>query len=472
MTWKLLGCSILLATANACSDEGNQEKLNSSRNGDRLAETESNENLRATSHRAAHNSSEYWLAPLMQFPYPESGAFIGQGWNSISGMPTSSSCVSVDVAPLETTTYNSQAKRIQSSLEIEKRSSFSANVSGFGGSAGYKSNSQNKINSDDQNFMLSFESSHGSTFAVPPDSMSTQNRETFFSSLQPNSDSTEKINTTALLLASSLPIRMQPSSIEIEESKLDLLDKDPAQFALTCGDGFVAALHRGVRIDIVLSQRYTSLDSKNSFSAYLGGSGFGVSGSAATSREYSKATAQNELSYSILQEGGMPLLPKSIGGQSDKFDVGQLLPQPEHFVSNPNVWSMTVIPYGNISSREELRSSSTFKYWTVRDYYIVLSDIYEVAGQVLEEAILLPSDGTYDAKMIDAFGGMEAIKELRSDIREDLLILERAIFYCNGSATTNCDVDLVFDDVVHDAQKKHAQVCHDKVQTRTVPWMI
>ena len=112
------------------------------------------------------------------FPYPGAGAQIGQGWDSFGERGTTGFCVSVEGQRLEHTSFESHVEQIQSTYSLIKKvtSSISAAYSGgsFGGSASASSEKELRIDSDDQNFLFTFESSSGSTFAVPPGTYSSK----------------------------------------------------------------------------------------------------------------------------------------------------------------------------------------------------------------------------------------------------------------------------------------------------------
>src|SRR5580704_2078221 len=75
--------------------------------------------------------------PSADYPYPNAGARIGQGWDSFNERATGASCVDVVEAPLEKASFETHVEQIQStySLATQTTTSVSASYSGFGASA-------------------------------------------------------------------------------------------------------------------------------------------------------------------------------------------------------------------------------------------------------------------------------------------------------------------------------------------------
>jgi hypothetical protein len=108
---------------------------------------------------------------LASYPYPNAGAKIGQGWDSFNEAGTGAACVDVAEVQLESTSFQTTVEQIQSTYSFLTKiaSSVTASYSGFGAhaSGNLSASSSVKINSDDQNYLFTFRSSNGSTFAAP-----------------------------------------------------------------------------------------------------------------------------------------------------------------------------------------------------------------------------------------------------------------------------------------------------------------
>jgi hypothetical protein len=294
-----------------------------------------------------------------EYPYPKAGAKIGQGWDSFNERATTASCVEVAEVRLETASFKTHVEQIQStySLITKTTTSVSAAYNGFGvgASGSFSTSSSLSINTDDQNFLFTFESSDGSTFATAPDS---QRDDGFALSDQAvkgltalKSDAAQQ-NYLAKFWQSPLA---GTGAIKLTAAATELRNKSPKDFDRICGDGFVSAIHRGGRINLLLTQRFASAASANSLAASLSASGYGASGSGSYTTSTQRLTSTNNLAYRVFQEGGIPLKPVALSplAKDEFFDVNAILPAPDQLIANPTAFTVTVTPYQNAIAESE-----------------------------------------------------------------------------------------------------------------------
>jgi len=232
------------------------------------------------------------------YTYPQEGVVIGQGWDSFNEKGTTALCVTVEVVPLERRSFRQNVEQLFSSYSLITKTSSSISAS-YKGSAGKASgrtetSKDRTISTDDQNFLFSFESVNGSTFAVPPGSIAGE--QSAFSG------EFEKILGTAkpgqgydqiISAALSRPTRNGAARIQLTADAEKLLRSDSGAFNRICGDGFVAAIHRGGRVDLVLTQHGSNQKDRDTLKASLSASGYGFSASASSPFTRCNSASQN-----------------------------------------------------------------------------------------------------------------------------------------------------------------------------------
>jgi hypothetical protein len=387
--------------------------------------------------------------PPAIYPYPESGVLIGQGWDSFNERGTASSCVDVDAVPLERTSYQTRVEQIQSTYSLIKKMttsiSASYNGAGAGGSASFTSSKQNQINSDDQNFLFSFESSNGSTFAVPQGSANKLRfnlDETTLKLVEATKSENAQSNLLDALL--SRPASFDAGTIKLTKDAANLLSAGKAnEFTRKCGDGFVLAIHRGARIYLVLSQKIRSQESKESMLASLSASGYGASGSASYSQSQDQLKTTNGLSYQLIQEGGIPFSPKALTTNAKGFfDVNDILPSGDQLQANPTAFRVVVVPYANLDENAETDVPTPTRLFKLSDYYVALRDLYNMVGAILKAERSGSNAGPnplFDRDLLKVYGGVRAVEDLYDEIQSDLAFLEGAIEVCY--AKNRCTVE-------------------------------
>jgi hypothetical protein len=377
------------------------------------------------------------------YPYPPSGVQVGEGWDSISERGTTASCVAVDAVPLEQASYDTEVQQIQSTYDLATKvtTSVSASYKGFGvgASAAFNSSGETDVHSDDQNFLFTFESEFGSTFAVAAGSADSKQFEVT-AQTQALMNAAKGADTQDNILAAIIgrPTHFKGGVISLTPDAAALLKNDPTggQFLRACGDGFVAAVHRGARIFLLLTQRYASQEQKDVLAASLSASGYGAAASASYSASSSTSTKLNTLTYRSFQQGGVPSAPKALSpGATGSFDVNTILPTADQLTSNPTAFQVVVVPYSDLGSVNV--GSSPTALAELGNYYLALNDLWTLVGDILNAEILglnASGSGPYEERVIDLYGGIQALESVEDSIQADLTILEIAIAHCYSDA--------------------------------------
>ncbi|NKK58828.1 hypothetical protein GFM44_23305 [Rhizobium leguminosarum bv. viciae] len=400
------------------------------------------------------------------YAYPSSGVQIGQGWDSFEERGTGSYCINVEEAKLEKSSFDSTVEQIQSRYTYIKKttSSVSASYNGgsFGASGSGTSSKSLRIDSDDQNFLFTFTAASGSTFAAPPgtfrrDLRLTEDMAKIVESID-GPAAEEKLldlldGSAALSVNSGTFLFSEPSKSLVSQM---LSEVDPAkkkalrdQFRKRCGDAFVVAVHRGARLNLLLTQKVRSRQQKESLVASIGASGYGASGSASFSSARSETLNTDNLTYSIIQEGGVPTqiraqIPPSSDQKSKLFDVNSIMPNPDNLLINPAAISIEVLPYSKVAEFEQqIDVASPNNLFMVGDYYIVLEELFNLASEIvlisnMPNAAI--SRSNYDPDLLRIYGGARELSRTRDQIHRDLMFLHAVIKEC-FTDSTKCELE-------------------------------
>jgi len=381
--------------------------------------------------------------PSADYPYPNGGAKLGQGWDSFNQRATAGSCVEFAETRLEKSSFETHVEQIQSSYSLitKTTTSVSASYSGFGagGSGSVSSSSSLNINTDDQNFLFTFESSDGSTFAVAPDKGESGGLELSDQAVKGltavKSDAAQQTYLAKLLGRSPLSVGGMTT---LTAAAKQMRKTSKFDFDRICGDGFVSAIHRGGRINFLLTQKFASTETANSLSASLSASGYGASGSASYSTSTTRLNKTDNLSYRVFQYGGVPFKPAALpatiaAGQF--FDVNTILPPPDQLIANPTAFTVTVTPYENVVTDipKGEKFPSPLRLLTVGDYYVALRDEYHLVEGILNifrSGTRSDANFPFDPKLINIFGGEKGLESLYDSIHFDLVFLEDVISQC------------------------------------------
>ncbi|UCI23974.1 hypothetical protein [Mesorhizobium sp. B2-8-5] len=409
------------------------------------------------------------------YPYPAAGVQIGQGWDSFGERGTASFCVSVDEAKLEHSSFESSVEQIQSTFSFVKKTTSSVSAAyngggGFGGSASASSSKEIRINSDDQNFLFTFVSSSGSTFAVPS---GTYDRHISVEDLE-FSKSIDSATAEERLVSrlDSLPLQVKGGSFTFSDQAQALLNEMSGddvgkkrvaseRFRQLCGDGFVAAIHRGARLHLLLTQKVRSRSQKESLTAAVSASGYGASGGGSFSSSTKKLEATDKLSYTILQEGGVPEQVRATIGPPTAgkvFDINDIIPPPENLLLNPTAFSVDILPYSAIvgPAIDQSLVASPNDLFLVGDYYIVLRDLFDLAGEAVEIAASSDTyinNSVYAKDMLGIYGGANEFSRLHDQIQSDMMFLERLIEQCYRERT-GCKLETALQGVESDLKEE------------------
>lgn len=372
-----------------------------------------------------------------QFTYPRDGVVMGQGWDSFTEKGTQAQCVEVAEVAIESSSFDTSVEEIKSTYSLLKEKSVLVSVAGsYGGASGSASTSSTrstKLETDLANVLFSFVASTGSTRAIGVGGAESplaglpavgEGAKGTFQSSHPAAQ------TLILQLLAQQPREWRGSTVRLTSEAEKLLE-DTGKFQRICGDGFVSAIHRGSRVRVLATFRSRAEKEKATFRANLTASGFGVSGSTSYSTSRDESKLDEKITYKITQEGGIPFAPPQ-----NFSDLKGMFSKTENFIEKPGAFEVTMTPYAaliNYPSGVTLESPARLK--RLGDYYIVLSDLYVMASEILRYALDPKLESPYDPKMIIAYGGVQHSRAVKDAIHTDLKILEEGITNCYRDKT-------------------------------------
>jgi len=372
------------------------------------------------------------------YQYPTGGAIVGQGWSTFHERATPATCVEVDVVPLERSSYSSSVQQAVSSLSVlrAQTSSLSASYKGSGAkaSSSVSTSSSRQVNSDAQNFLFIFESSDQSTFAVPPGSV-RGGASVLSQELLKNAGGNPNLSPMLQREAAIQPQQTKGNAIKLARWAEEVLKDSATEFTRLCGEGFVSAIHRGAKVHLVITNSNNNEEVKRSIAASLSASGYGASGKASYTKTDTKKTGEAQLSYRSFQEGGVPLRPVALKADSTTglLNLQDVLPRPSDLLANPTAFRVVVTPYSEIAAGLANRLSTPLNLLTYDDYYVALSDLYEVVSALQDERQALKD------RQWKLYGGPDRLRDIKDAIHADLAFLEGVIAQCFSSAR-NCTV--------------------------------
>jgi hypothetical protein len=381
------------------------------------------------------------FAPPQQFPYPTDGVVIGQGWDSFTERGTQAQCVAVTEVAIESNSFDTSVEEIKSTFSLVKDQSMSASLGGsfggFGGSGSVSSTTSHKLETDFSNVLFSFNASIGSTRAI---GIGGAGDPFGFSALDSRGvEVLEKSEPAAQSYAYQIlaqePRPRRGSEVELTPAALALLTAgDTPKFQRVCGDGFVSAIHRGTRVHVLATFQSRSEKDKSSFAASLEAKGFGVSASGSMSSALEQTVFDSKTRYSISQQGGIPFAPPT---KID--DLSSMFLKTENFIERPAAFAITITPYSNVVNYPlETGLESPTRLKRLGDYYVVLSDLYKLTSEILQYASNPALASPYDPKVIEAYGGVKHLREVKDAIHRDLKLLETGITACYRNRS-GCD---------------------------------
>ncbi len=366
--------------------------------------------------------------PAAYYPYPVDGALLGQGWDSYLERPTTGGCVVVEERRLERSRFTSNLVETKStsSLVESKSLAVSAAYSGFlfSASGSLDKSSSRKINADALHFLFTFEAETGSTFAVGRDTTPIMSfDDTPFKELV---DATDSDTAEDILVAWRLdrPDVYAGSSVTLTTEAQKLLDQGGLDFRRRCGDGFVSAIHRGTKIDFLVTYNSSSRAEQEAFRAELASKGFGVRLSATGTGSTEAKVVDKKILISIDQEGGVPIAPPADAGQPlDR--ISSIYNDPSLLISSPTAYRVTVTPYSAISSHKKDLPAGLER---LARHYFQLRDVYALALGALEAVEADPATGA--GKIAKAMGGQAHLRVLLSHVLFDQRIVEQVVTDC------------------------------------------
>ncbi|MDR7152831.1 hypothetical protein J2W49_004809 [Hydrogenophaga palleronii] len=383
------------------------------------------------------------LLPPANYPYPKGGVTIGQGWDTYNDAGTSATCVQVAAMPLETATYASNVKLAQSSVSTLKEQTLAIKASfkgtGTKSSGSLDQEKSRQLNVDALNYLFTFEAENGSTFAVPLGVYEQNVIEParFAHALKQTAAQAPGVAPQATQTSPSLShqIRFTP------EAEALLRAKAFKAFSAKCGEGFVASIHRGAKVEVVLTLSSTSTVEKDKLTVALSGSGYGVSASLRSSTVSNKQVELNNVGFRTFQEGGIPfspslVAPKPAGKQADIVDFTKLQPEASTLLQNPTAYRVLVVPYENLDPSLKGNLPTPLQLMSVAKYYVALKDVYNLVDNIIEDS-RRKAPAYVSTQILAAYGGVPRLVSLKDQIQFDLAVLELALNSC-ASRDSDC----------------------------------
>ncbi|TNJ39751.1 hypothetical protein [Phaeobacter sp. B1627] len=381
---------------------------------------------------AQGDSSEPWTrASTREVPYPPYGLEIGSGWNSFLGQRVPATCVDVMEVGIPKSEFSVDYEFVQDTYAFAKSSSSAGSGSfkgfGFKASVSASGTSQTRVNRDFLSALFRAEFNFGSTQAVPMQR---------FLALLPTGGDPKR---DAVRLG---------RAIRLTEEARALVDAgDVGRFLQTCGDAFVLAVHRGVRVNVLATYSGSSQSDKQTFAASVSAKGFGGAASFASSGEETNSASTKNAAFQVYQEGGIePLVvPGEINATYDlatALDVSRMLEGQSSF-------SATVMPYANLidfAGKTDLVAALTLfdRLDDQRALFYFLGDLEAILAEIDRADIIAQPDAEriYSPLHVKAMLPVRSVASTRFQVFRLLRILGSSIDACYTTRGT-CDPQVI-----------------------------
>lgn len=286
---------------------------------------------------------------LLEFPV-ENPVSLGTGWNFVENKKTLQNCIAHDVSSLDFQDRRAHLSVVEDhesladALEISVTAKYRAVLSNFSASARFVTST--KFEARSTNVAIMAEVDEGPKFVVP---ISTGN---------PRSSVGQEIKN----------VRLLPEFVDLASNDID-------EFYRQCGQGFVAVVHSGARINAVLTFSNTTLTEHETISASLSGGGGGASFSTSFQRTMDNYSQSERFNVSYLGLGGaadtIPLSKEGlISAVEDLPKVSSAAPRPftmivQRYEELPN-WPSVILP--SELSDAELLANTYWRLFTLQSY--------------------------------------------------------------------------------------------------------
>lgn len=331
-------------------------------------------------------------------PYPEeSGAVLGQGWNSISESPADATCLK-----FQAKSYDYQDREISLSrvvdqealtviLEYSAKASAKAKLKVFSGGASGSTYLKNRYHTDSSRttYIVDAKVTHGSDFVAPP----------------------------ADVGGDGFVVLSDKANEWIDDGR-------PQTFVQTCGDSFVAAIVKGARVRAVYQAHATNFENRlqieHKMSANASYLGFGGKAEMGIKLDIENSEKVDKYSLSFYQDGGAGgLLPTD---EATLTTVIQGLPGVASEAPKP--LGLVVRPYSSLSTWP---SVPTVQDLTIEEavsrYYLRLRSLLGEVFEIERDWNLngkADSEGRVFAFKIDRDLRGKPLREIRDGLMEEI----------------------------------------------------
>jgi len=197
-----------------------------------------------------------------EYPYPQTGVALGQGWNSIYGVKVTSVCISG--TPEATLPISSVSSRYQYIFDREQLASLLTN-SGSGSYSGYGVTASVQASFTESNSLDQSETHVlGSVIVERPGQ--------------------------ALALTDG-KLTLTPEALKLVNDQS--FNQDPSAFLKMCGDSFVSAIRFGGRYDVLYSASTSALFNSQGSQLSVAASGYGATASYSQSSQSTSTVTRN-----------------------------------------------------------------------------------------------------------------------------------------------------------------------------------
>jgi hypothetical protein len=382
---------------------------------------------------AAADKAPWTRAQVREVPYPKYGLEVGSGWNSFLGQRVPATCVDIMEIAVPKSEFSIDYDFIQDTYTYAKSYSHSGGGKfkgfGFKASVSASGTSQTRVNRDFLSALFRAEFDFGSTQAVPVQRLVPT--VAYSAAPKPIHDATRF----------GRAIRLTPEAREMIENGAI------GKFLQTCGDAFVLAVHRGVRVNVLATFNGTSQSEKQTFAASVSASGFGGAANFSTSGETDVAASNKTVKFQVNQEGGFAPL---VTAREIKpgFDLARAL-QVEKLLEGQSSFSASILPYANlidIAGRTEAIEQLTLfdRLDEQRALFYYLSDLEAILAEIdrAETLNLKEADRIYAPLHIQSMKPERTVARSRFQVFRLLRVLGGSIDACYAESGT-CNPRLI-----------------------------
>lgn len=339
-------------------------------------------------------------AVLLEFPV-ENPVSLGTGWNFVENKKSLQSCIAHDVSSLNFQDRRAQLSVVEDhealadALDVSVTAKYRAVLSNFSASARFVTST--KFEARSTHVAIMAEVDEGPQFVVP----------------------------TAVDNASS-DVEQQIKNVRLLPEFVDLASNDIDEFFRQCGQGFVAVIHSGARINAVLTFSNTNRKEHEAISLSLSGGGGGASFSASFQRTMDSFSQAERFNVSYLGLGGaadtIPLSKEGLISAVEELPtVSAAAPRPftmvvQRYEDLPN-WPSVIVP--SELSDAELLANTYWRLFTLQSY---------VREALFDDGWLLILDADRDR-----------VLELDLEIQSEMQTVKDALWACVMDDTCAAD---------------------------------